>query len=55
MTPAQHCAEAAWVALHAPFLDDEEKQIHERNCAQKDAEAWNRIRSVPQKDLFQGV
>ncbi len=54
MTNAERCAQMALIAKYAPFLSDDEKLKHEHNQKQKDAEAWNRIRPVPQKDLFQG-
>jgi hypothetical protein len=52
MTNAERCAQAALIAQYASFLTDDEKLKHERVTKQKDAEAWDRIRSVPQKDLF---
>jgi hypothetical protein len=55
MTNAERCAQAALIAQFAPFLSDDEKLMHERDTKQIDAEAWSRIRSVPQKDLFQGA
>jgi hypothetical protein len=50
MTQAQHCAEAAWAALHAPPLNQEEKAEYRSLIAAEMARY--RARQEAKTDLF---